>query len=118
MNFIIKRIRSIGYAFKGAYLLISTEASIKVQFLIALMVTFAGFYYHLSDTEWILQILTIAVVMSIEGLNTAVEKLSDFIHPDHHQKIGFIKDVAAGAVFISALAAIAVGLIIYIPKIF
>jgi len=54
--------------------------------------------------------------MSIEGINTAVEKIADFIHPDFHHRIGFIKDIAAGAVFFAALTAIAIGLIIYVPK--
>jgi diacylglycerol kinase (ATP) len=54
--------------------------------------------------------------MSVEGLNTAVEKVADFIHPEYHEKIGFIKDIAAGAVFFSALTAVAVGLLIYLPK--
>jgi diacylglycerol kinase (ATP) len=58
------------------------------------------------------------LVLSIEGLNTAVEKIADFIHPDYHERIGFIKDIAAGAVFFAALTAIAVGCIIYFPYLF
>ncbi|QLE02479.1 diacylglycerol kinase family protein [Galbibacter sp. BG1] len=118
MNFLKNRFFSIGYALKGVYLLLKTEASIQIQIAIAVAVTIAGFYYHLSPTEWILQILTIALVMSIEGVNTAVEKIADFVHPAHHSKIGFIKDISAGAVCIAAIAAIIVGCIIYIPKIF
>ncbi|MNE58282.1 Prokaryotic diacylglycerol kinase [compost metagenome] len=53
--------------------------------------------------------------MSIEGLNTAVEKIADFIHPNYHERIGFIKDIAAGAVFFAAITAIIIGLIIYLP---
>ncbi len=117
-SFLTNRLKSINYAFKGAFLLIKTEASVQIQFAIAVLVTCAGFYFDLSTTEWILQILAIGLVMSLEGLNTAVEKLSDFIHPEDHKKIGAIKDVAAGAVFFAALAAILVGLIIYFPKIF
>ena len=64
-----------------------------------------------------LQILAIGLVLAIEGLNTAAEKISDFIHPEYHQKIGFIKDIASGAVFFAAMAAIAIGAIIYYPKI-
>ena len=63
-----------------------------------------------------MQILTFWLVLSIEGLNTAVEKIADFIHPEFHDRIGFIKDIAAGAVMFAALAAIAVGMLIYIPK--
>lgn len=117
-SFFIKRIKSVGYAFKGAYLLITTEASVKVQFFIGVIMTALGFYYNLSSTEWIIQILTIALIMGLEGLNTAVEEIADFVHPEHHKKIGLIKDLAAGAVFIFAIAAVIVGCIIYIPKIF
>lgn len=118
LKFIVTRIKSVGYAFKGAYLLIATEASIKVQFFIGVLVTIAGFYYNISSTEWMLQILTIASILSLEGLNTAIEEIADFVHPDHHKKIGLIKDLAAGAVFITAIAAVVIGSIIYIPKIF
>lgn len=117
-HFIKNRIRSIGIAFNGARKLVKTEASIKVQLLIGVLVTIAGVYIGLSPTEWILQTLTITLIISIEGMNTAIEKTADFIHPDHHPKIGFIKDIAAGAVFISAIGAIAVGCFIYIPKLF
>jgi diacylglycerol kinase (ATP) len=65
-----------------------------------------------------IQLIIIALVMSVEGLNTAIEKLSDFIHPDYNHKIGFIKDIAAGAVFITAVIAILISCIIYLPKIF
>lgn len=78
--------------------------------------TIAGFYFHISHEEWLFQTLAIGLVLSIEGLNTAVEKVADFIHPNYHERIGFIKDIAAGAVFFAAITAIATGLIIYIPK--
>jgi diacylglycerol kinase (ATP) len=117
-SFFINRIKSIGYAFKGAYYLISREASIKVQFIIGLIITIAGFYFELSATEWIIQILVLAVIMAFEGVNTAIETIADFIHPEFHKKIGLIKDISAGAVFIFAIAAILIGLIIYLPKIF
>jgi len=117
-SFLLKRIKSVGYAFKGAYLLITTEASLKVQFFIGIIMTIAGFYYQLSPIEWVIQILTIALIMAIEGLNTAIEEMADFVHPEYHKKIGLIKDLAAGAVFIFAIAAVIVGCIIYFPKIF
>jgi len=117
-SFIINRFKSVKYAFKGAVLLLKTEASIQVQFVLGIVMTFAGFYFDISTTEWIFQILSIGIIMSIEGLNTAVEKIADFVHPEHHKKIGVIKDVSAGAVFISAVTAVIIGCIIYIPKLF
>lgn len=117
-SFIVNRLKSVRYAFKGALLLLKTEASIKIQFVIAIAVTLAGFYYNISLTEWVIQLLCIGIVMSIEGVNTAIEAIADFIHPEHHNKIGLIKDIAAGAVFIASFFAIIIGFIIYIPKIF
>jgi diacylglycerol kinase (ATP) len=88
-----------------------------VQSTLAVLVTIAGFYFTISHEEWLFQTLAIGLVLSIEGLNTAVEKVADFIHPEFHKKIGFIKDIAAGAVFFAAMTAIAIGLMIYLPKI-
>lgn len=79
--------------------------------------TILGFYVGLSTTEWCIQILITALIMAIEGVNTAIEEIANFIHPEHHPKIGLVKDLAAGAVFIVATAAIVIGCIIYIPKI-
>ncbi|EID74037.1 diacylglycerol kinase [Imtechella halotolerans] len=116
--FLNSRRKAVGYACKGAYLLLKTESSVQIQSLIALATVLAGWYFEISALEWIVQLLTISLVMSIEGLNTAVEKIADFMHPDYHHKIGVIKDISAGAVFISAIMAIVIGCIIYLPKIF
>lgn len=114
-SFVTGRLKSFKYAFAGAFKLVTTEHSIMVQFSLGILMTIAGFYFEISKTEWLFQTLAIGLVLSIEGLNTAVEKIADFIHPDFHNKIGFIKDIAAGAVFFAALAALAVGWIIYFP---
>ncbi len=116
-RFVKGRIKSVSYSVIGAYKLVTSEHSIIVQFCIGLAVTAAGFYFHISGTEWMLQTLAIGMVMAIEGANTAVEKLCDFIHPDFNPKIGFIKDIASGAVFFAAVAAMVVGVIIYYPKV-
>lgn len=115
-SFLGKRIKGGGYAIKGAWLLLRNEASIQVQFVIGIIMTIASFYFEISATEWMFQIFAIGLVMSVEGLNTAIEEIADFVHPDFHNKIGFIKDVAAGAVFFAAVTAVIIGCIIYIPK--
>ncbi len=115
-SFLIKRLKGFKYATKGAWMLLKNEASIQVQAFLSILVIIAGFYFNISTTEWILQILAIALVMSVEGLNTAAEEIANFVHPDFHKKIGYIKDVAAGAVFFAAVAAVVIGCIIYIPK--
>ncbi len=117
-RFVSGRIKSIGFAVKGAYKLVTTEHSVMVQFSIMIVMIFAGFYFEISREEWMLQVLAFGLVLAIEGLNTAVEKIADFIHPEFHERIGFIKDIAAGAVLFAAFSAIAVGALIYVPKIF
>ncbi len=103
---------------RGALLLVRTEGSIKIQVFIAMVMTALGFFFEISNTEWILQILAIALVMGIEGVNTAIEKLCDFVQPEFDSKIGFIKDISAGAVMLVSIGASIVGLIIYLPKVF
>lgn len=105
------------FAIKGVWLLISTEHSIMVQLAIAVMVTFLGWWLDISTTEWIFQIFAIGLILVAESLNTCIEKLCDFVHTDYNKKIGFIKDIAAGAVTFAAVTAIIIGLIIYLPKI-
>ena len=116
-RFVKGRLKSVTYSVKGAWMLVTTEHSVMVQFFIGIGVTIAGFYFDISATEWMLQILAMGLVLAIEGLNTTAEKIADFIHPEFHQKIGFIKDIASGAVFFAAIAALAVGIIIYYPKV-
>jgi len=114
-TFFTGRFKSLVFAFKGAFKLLTTEHSVMVQFSLGILITIAGFYFQISKTDWLMQTLAIGLVLSIEGLNTAVEKIADFIHPEFHERIGFIKDIAAGAVFFAALTALAIGVIIYIP---
>ena len=117
-NIIKNRILSFKYAFKGAYLLIKKETSIKIHITLAIIACIMGFYFGITKTEWMIQLLTIALVISTEGLNTAVEEIANFMHPEQHSKIGYIKDIAAGAVFFTALVALIIGLIIYLPYLY
>lgn len=114
-TFVSGRLKSVGFAVRGALKLIFTEHSVMVQTSLGVILTITGFVIGLNQTEWLFQTFAIGLVLSIEGLNTAVEKIADFIHPDYHEKIGFIKDIAAGSVFFAAMTAIIIGLIIYVP---
>jgi len=115
-GFLKGRLRSIKFALKGMWLLLSTEDSIKAQSFFALLVIIAGFYFDISSVEWMLQLLAIGLVLVAESLNTAIEKVADFIHPDYHEKIGFIKDIAAGAPSFAAIISLIIAGIIYVPK--
>lgn len=115
-NFFLNRIKSVKYAAKGFWILITSEKSIIAQVIIAIIMTIIGFIMDISATEWLFQILAISTVLVAESLNTAIEKMADFIHPEYHTRIGFIKDISAGAAFFAAIFAVIIGLIIYIPK--
>lgn len=115
-SFVKNRIKSLRFAFDGLYKLIATENSIKLQVVVAVTISIIGFLLDISKTEWMLQVISIGLVLATEGMNTAIEKIADFIHPEHNKKIGEIKDMAAGAVAFCALAAIVVALFIYVPK--
>lgn len=117
-SFISGRIKSVTYALKGLYLLVTTEHSIIVQLIISTLMCLVGFYMEISTMEWMFQILAIGLVLTAESLNTAIEALCDYLQPNYDKKIGFIKDIAAGAVTFAALTAIVVGAIIYLPKLF
>jgi len=115
-NFFKGRLRSLTFAIRGAWLLITTEHSIMVQVAIAVIMTVVGFIMKLSSIEWMFQVLAIGLVLVAESLNTGLEKLSDFVHPDYDDRIGFIKDISAGAATFAAFIAVIIGLIIYLPK--
>jgi diacylglycerol kinase (ATP) len=116
-SFVKGRLKSFKYAFKGVWLLVTTEDSVKVQVTVAFIAIVMGFVFHISSTEWILQLLAISSVLVAEATNTVVEKIADFIHADYHEKIGLIKDIAAGAPCIAACFSLVIAAIIYIPKI-
>ncbi len=118
IGFIKGRVRGGFIALKGAFLFVTTEHSGMVQFSLALLLSYAGYHYNISKTEWMFHVIVLAMVLSVEALNTAVEKLCDFVHDEHHEKIGFVKDVAAGAVWFSAMAALIVEFLIFYPKMF
>ena len=115
-NYFKNRLFAVKYAARGFWILLTTEKSIIAQVVIIVLVTILGFFMKLSHYEWMFQILGCGLVLVAEALNTGIEKLADFVHPDYHKKIGRIKDISAGAAFFAAIFALIIGLIIYIPK--
>ncbi|KUG13346.1 diacylglycerol kinase [Elizabethkingia miricola] len=117
-GFLKGRIKSLNYTIKGAFMLLKTEHSIMVQSTVGVIFVLAGFYFRISKVEWMFQVLGIGLILTAESLNTAVEKLCDFIHPDYHKKIGFIKDIASGAMTFAVTSFLIVLIIIYYPYLY
>jgi diacylglycerol kinase (ATP) len=116
-GFLRGRLRSLKFALKGMWILMTTEDSIKAQLFFALIATILGFYFDITATEWAIQVIVIGLVLVAEAANTAIEEIADFIHPEFHEKIGLIKDIAAGIPSFAAFTSLVIAGIIYLPKI-
>ncbi len=107
---------SFKYAFSGIFYAFKNGRNFKVQLFVAILVIITAFILKVNNQEWSLLIICILIVLSLEMLNTALEKICDLIHPEKHPQIKIIKDVAAGAVLLAAIGATVIGLIILLPK--
>lgn len=110
-----KRLRSFRYAAHGIRDLFR-EDNARIHAVAAVAVIVAGVWLGLSLTEWAVIMLTIGAVLAAEAVNTALESLCDLVSPGFDEHIRRAKDLAAGAVLLLALAAVAVGLLIFLPK--
>jgi len=108
---------AFGYAWNGL-LVLFRERNVPVYIVIACCAVIAGFVLKISAVEWIAIALAIGLVFAAEAFNTALEKLADHVSTEKNKLIGAAKDLAAAGVLIIAIIAIAVGLIIFIPKVF
>lgn len=106
------------YAFQGVYIFFSKDFNGRLELGIAIITIAASFVLHISKYEWIAVLLCIAMVLSLEMINAAIEKLCDLVEPGFHPTIKMIKDITAGAVLLSALVSLVAGFIIFLPKIF
>ncbi len=111
-----KLIRSFGHAARGIAYLFKSQPNARIELSIAGIVLISGVLLGISSAEWILVLLCIAMVIGLEGINTALEIFADKIHPDFDEEIGKAKDVAAGAVLIAAIASAIIGIIIFTPR--
>ena len=114
-EFITGRIKSVKFVLKGMFYLFRTEHAIISQSFVGLLFILLGFYLDISREDWMWLIFSIGLVLVVESLNTAIEQVCNFVHPDFHEKIGIIKDIAAGAVGIAALFAFIMALFIFLP---
>lgn len=110
------RLKSFTYAFRGLQWLLREEHNSRIHLAVTILLIPVCIWLDLSRVEWSLILLCIGFVFSMELVNSGIERLADRISEERDPVIGKIKDIAAGAVLVSALAAAAVGLIILLPK--
>lgn len=107
------RVDSFRFAFRGLGTVMGSQHNFRIHLCITIVVIVAGFFARLSLTEWCIIMLTIALVLSLEAINTALESLVDIISPEYHVAAGKAKDIAAGAVLVAAFTALVIGIIIF-----
>jgi diacylglycerol kinase (ATP) len=108
-------VTSFGHAFSGIWYLFSQQRNAQIHAIIGICVLVSGAVVGLERWEWLALILTIALVLTAEGINTAVEYAVDVATPAYHPLARIAKDVAAGAVLLCAMAAVLVGCILFLP---
>lgn len=116
-DYFFKRGKSFVYAWQGIKSLFEHEPNAKIHLLAAICVITVGALFQIECWEWCAVIFAIGGVFMAEGFNTAVEKICDKVSPEKNPLIKIAKDVAAGSVLLFVLSAVAVGLIIFLPKI-
>lgn len=110
-----KQIRSFGYAWKGIRQCVGREQNLGTHLVVTAAVIAAGILFGITRTEWMIIVLCIGVVIAAELFNTAIEKLVDLVSPEWNAVAGLVKDIAAGAVLVCAVASAVIGGIIFIP---
>lgn len=109
------RIRSFRFAGRGMGLTLRSQPNAWIHAAATVAVVIAGYLLGISRTEWCLIVLACAAVWTAEALNTALEFLADATTMKFHPLVGQAKDVAAGAVLVTALAALIVGVLVFGP---
>ncbi len=111
-----KILRSFNHAFQGIRICIGAEINFTIQVLIAGIVFFALFIFPLAKWEICIVVLCIGIMLALEMLNSAIEQLADIVAPEFHIGIKKVKDIAAGATLVFAIVCLAIGMLIFLPK--
>ena len=112
-----KFIASFKYAFNGLWYALRTQRNARVHVSIAILAILVGIVLHISAVEFALVFVAITGVFIAEMFNTVFELCIDIAAPDYHPLAKIAKDVAAGAVLLSAMLAVVIGLFVFVPHI-
>ena len=114
----MKTLQSFSYALKGIKACFVSEANFKIHTAFAAMAFLLALLFHVSLQQWAALLFCVALVLTTEMINTAIEKLCDVVHTGLHPQIKIVKDIAAGAVLVAACCSVIIGAIIFLPLIF
>ena len=109
--------RSFRYATSGIFKALILCRNLKIHYLVGLTAIGFGFHFGINRLEWAILLLTITLVVTLEMINTAIEKVVDLLTEKYHILALIAKDVAAGAVLIASIVAFIVGALIFGPHV-
>lgn len=105
-------------AFRGIFLMMKSERNFQIELLAFMINLFLVFYLKLSAADAVCILIVSFIVLAAEIFNTAIEKICDMIQPEFDMRIGFIKDISAGAVLLISISSVIVGILVYWKYIF
>lgn len=109
-----KMLTSLRCASSGVGYALSTERNMRVHLSVFVLALIAGYILEISKFEFLLILAISALTFSLELTNTAIERLADRVSPEYDEKIGVVKDVMAGAVLVSSIFSIVMGVVIFL----
>ena len=112
-----KTVTSFVYAFNGLKILLREEPNSRIHLVASICTIIAGILLKVSLNEWIALVLAMGFVITLEIVNSAIENIADFISPGRDDMIKKVKDLSAAGVLVSAITALIIGLIVFLPKI-
>ncbi|KGP90501.1 diacylglycerol kinase [Pontibacillus chungwhensis BH030062] len=113
-----KKLIGFSFAFQGVWKVLKTERNFRIHLSVSAIVVLAGLLFDLAAWEWVAVTTIMAMVIILEMINSVIERIMDFLSPEHHPLVGEIKDISAGAVLVAALASVIIACIIFLPKLF
>lgn len=115
-TFFRKRLKSFGFAFNGLKILILEEHNSRIHLIASIFTVIAGFLLKITVYEWIVILFAIGLVITLEIVNSSIERIADYISPEKNEIIKKIKDLSAAAVLVGSITALVIGIVIFLPK--
>lgn len=118
LRYIIKKhLQSQKYAWRGLYEIFQNQLNFKIQLSIGFVVIILGVFFEITKIEWVIISFLITLVLVSEAFNSSIEAMCDALSKEYNENIRYTKDVAAGAVLLSAILSIIIGMSIFLPYI-
>jgi diacylglycerol kinase len=116
VSFLLKNLVAFKAAFNGIAIALRSERNLRFHFLAVAVVSISGFLIGMTNLEWLMILILFAIVISMELINSAIERLCDLVQPEKDTQIGKIKDISAGAVLWTCFIAVIAALVLFVPK--